>query len=49
MNREAFRLTQRMGFVYASDTRGTHPFLPVIKAEIVACPQYPTTLPTLDE
>ena len=49
MNREAFRLTQRMGFVYASDTRGTHPFLPVIDAEIVACPQYPTTLPTLDE
>ena len=38
-----------MGFVYASDTRGTHPFLPVINAEIVACPQYPTTLPTLDE
>jgi peptidoglycan/xylan/chitin deacetylase (PgdA/CDA1 family) len=49
MNREAFRLTQRMGFVYASDTRGTHPFLPVIDAEIVACPQYPTTLPTMDE
>jgi len=49
MNREAFRLTQRMGFVYASDTRGTHPFLPVINAEIVACPQYPTTLPTMDE
>ena len=49
MNREAFRLTQRLGFVYASDTRGTHPFLPVIDAEIVACPQYPTTLPTMDE
>ena len=49
MNREAFRMTQRMGFVYASDTRGTHPFLPVIDAEIIACPQYPTTLPTLDE
>jgi peptidoglycan/xylan/chitin deacetylase (PgdA/CDA1 family) len=49
MNREAFRLTQRMGFTYASDTRGTHPFLPVIDAEIVACPQFPTTLPTMDE
>ena len=49
MNRDALRLTQRMGFVYASDTRGTHPFLPVIDAEIVGCPQYPTTLPTLDE
>jgi peptidoglycan/xylan/chitin deacetylase (PgdA/CDA1 family) len=49
MNRQAFRYTQRMGFVYGSDTRGTHPFLPVIDAEIVGCPQYPTTLPTLDE
>jgi peptidoglycan/xylan/chitin deacetylase (PgdA/CDA1 family) len=49
MNRQAFRQTQRMGFTYASDTRGTHPFLPVIDAEIVGCPQYPTTLPTLDE
>jgi undecaprenyl phosphate-alpha-L-ara4FN deformylase len=49
MNREALRLTQRMGFVYASDTRGTHPFLPVMDAEIIGCPQYPTTLPTLDE
>jgi peptidoglycan/xylan/chitin deacetylase (PgdA/CDA1 family) len=49
MNRDAFRLTQRMGFVYASDTRGTRPFLPVLDAEIVGCPQFPTTLPTLDE
>ena len=49
MNRQAFRHTQRMGFVYGSDTRGTHPFLPVIDAEIIGCPQYPTTLPTLDE
>jgi peptidoglycan/xylan/chitin deacetylase (PgdA/CDA1 family) len=49
MNRQAFRHTQRMGFAYASDTRGTHPFLPVIDAEIIGCPQYPTTLPTLDE
>src|SRR5204862_6208190 len=32
-----------------SDTRGTHPFIPVIRAEIVGCPQFPTTLPTLDE
>jgi len=49
MNRQAFRHTQRMGFTYASDTRGTHPFLPVIDAELIGCPQYPTTLPTLDE
>jgi peptidoglycan/xylan/chitin deacetylase (PgdA/CDA1 family) len=49
MNRHAFRLTQRLGFRYASDTRGRGPFIPVCKAEIVACPQLPTTLPTLDE
>jgi len=49
MNVHAYRRTQSMGFMYASDTRGTHPFVPVIRGEIVACPQYPTTLPTLDE
>ncbi|HEX5463791.1 MAG TPA: polysaccharide deacetylase family protein [Burkholderiales bacterium] len=49
MNRAAFRLTQRLGFDYCSDTRGTHPFIPVCDAEIVACPQLPGTLPTLDE
>ena len=49
MNRHALRLTQRLGFDYASDCRGSHPFIPVIDGEIVACPQLPTTLPTLDE
>ena len=49
MNRHALRLTQRLGFAYASDCRGNHPFFPVIHGEIVACPQLPTTLPTLDE
>ena len=49
MNRHALRMTQRLGFSYASDCRGTHPFIPVIDGEIVACPQLPTTLPTLDE
>lgn len=49
MNRHALRLTQRLGFTYASDCRGTHPFLPVIDGELIACPQLPTTLPTLDE
>ena len=49
MNVHAYRCTQSMGLRYASDTRGTHPFLPVVRAEIVACPQFPTTLPTLDE
>jgi peptidoglycan/xylan/chitin deacetylase (PgdA/CDA1 family) len=49
MNRHALRLTQRLGFEYCSDGRGTHPFLPVTDAELIRCPQLPTTLPTLDE
>ncbi len=49
MNPHALRLTQRLGFGYASDTRGTHPYIPVWNAEVVLCPQLPTTLPTLDE
>lgn len=49
MNRHAYRLTQRLGFDYCSDTRGGHPFIPIYNGEIIACPQLPTTLPTLDE
>ena len=49
MNVHALRLTQRLGFDYCSDTRGHCPFIPVWRGEIVACPQLPTTLPTLDE
>jgi len=49
MNLHALRLTQRLGFDYSSDTRGTHPFIPTVNAEIVSCMQLPTTLPTLDE
>jgi undecaprenyl phosphate-alpha-L-ara4FN deformylase len=49
MNRHALRLMQRFGFEYSSDTRGTYPFIPTWQAEIIACPQLPTTLPTLDE
>ena len=49
MNVHAYRLTQHLGFRYCSDTRGTHPFLPVCNSEVISCPQLPTTLPTLDE
>jgi undecaprenyl phosphate-alpha-L-ara4FN deformylase len=49
MNRHALRLTQQLGFDYCSDGRGRHPFMPVYRGEIIACPQLPTTLPTLDE
>lgn len=38
-----------LGFRYASDTRGTRPFLPLIGERPAGCPQLPTTLPTLDE
>jgi len=48
-NPHALRLTQRLGFACASDTRGRHPFLPVWHGEIVRCPQIPVTLPTFDE
>jgi peptidoglycan/xylan/chitin deacetylase (PgdA/CDA1 family) len=49
MNVHALRLTQRLGFDYCSDGRGTHPHLPIYRAEPIRCPQFPTTLPTLDE
>ena len=49
MNVHALRLTQRLGFDYASDSRGHAPYLPVWNAELIRCPQFPTTLPTIDE
>jgi len=49
MNKHAFRHTQALAFDYSSDTRGRHPFVPVVRAEIIACPQVPTTLPTFDD
>lgn len=49
MNLHAYRLTQRLEFDYCSDTRGSTPFVPVHNAEVILCPQLPTTLPTLDE
>jgi len=49
MNLHALRMSQALGFDYCSDGRGTHPHLPVWNAELVRCPQFPTTLPTLDE
>lgn len=49
MNRDAYRLEQQLGFLYASDTRGQHPFWPVCQGELVRCMQLPSTLPTLDE
>jgi undecaprenyl phosphate-alpha-L-ara4FN deformylase len=48
-NEHAARLQERAGFDYASDTRGTGPFLPAWNGIRLGCLQLPTTLPTLDE
>ena len=49
MNAGVPALEQELGFRYASDARGTCPFVPVVNGTAVAVPQLPTTLPTLDE
>ena len=38
-----------LGILYASDSRGKHPFYPVLKGRKFMTLQIPTTLPTLDE
>jgi undecaprenyl phosphate-alpha-L-ara4FN deformylase len=43
-------LERELGFRYASDTRGSGPFVPLTdQAAAAPVPQLPTTLPTLDE
>lgn len=49
MNAHVPRLEHELGFRYASDTRGSGPFLPVMRGIVGHVPQLPTTLPTLDE
>jgi len=58
MNQHVLALEQELEFVYASDTRGEGPFVPLLPAQPAdrsqppirsSCPQLPTTLPTLDE
>ena len=49
MNAHAFELEAQHHMDYASDTRGTHPFMPEMHGRVFAVPQLPTTLPTLDE
>jgi peptidoglycan/xylan/chitin deacetylase (PgdA/CDA1 family) len=48
-NAHALRDLDRRAFAFASDTRGSGPFRPRMAGETFACPQWPTTLPTLDE
>jgi undecaprenyl phosphate-alpha-L-ara4FN deformylase len=49
MSEAALQAEEALGFEYASDTRGTAPFVPWIDGRRGRCPQLPTTLPTLDE
>jgi peptidoglycan/xylan/chitin deacetylase (PgdA/CDA1 family) len=49
LNEHVPALQESLGFEYASDTRGTHPFLPCSGGSVSNVAQYPTTLPTLDE
>ena len=50
MNDSAYACEKELGFDYASDGRGTHPFQPVnANGHELGVPQLPTTLPTLDE
>ncbi len=49
VNRYVPELEAAMGLRYASDTRGTAPFMPVIDGREIGVAQLPTTLPTLDE
>jgi undecaprenyl phosphate-alpha-L-ara4FN deformylase len=49
LNPHTLALESEAGLEYASDTRGTHPFLPAMGSVWGECVQIPTTLPTLDE
>jgi undecaprenyl phosphate-alpha-L-ara4FN deformylase len=49
LNAAVLQLEEELGFSYASDVRGSFPFVPAIGEVESSCPQLPTTLPTLDE
>ena len=49
MNDHAFRQIDTWGMAYASDGRGTHPYIPSVDGQALNHVQLPTTLPTLDE
>jgi len=49
MNATALILEEQLACDYASDTRGSHPFVPLIDGRRSRVLQLPTTLPTLDE
>lgn len=49
MNSDAFRQLDAWGFAYASDGRGTAPYVPRVDGRTLSHVQLPTTLPTFDE
>lgn len=49
MNGDALRRLDERQIECSSDCRGRTPFRPTWQGEALACPQLPTTLPTLDE
>lgn len=49
INPHVLALQEQFRFDYASDTRGSHPFMPRMGGRTFTVPQLPTTLPTLDE
>lgn len=49
MTADALRWLEEHHFTWASDGRGTSPFLPLLPDQTTHCVQLPTTLPTLDE
>ncbi|MBU6469169.1 MAG: 4-deoxy-4-formamido-L-arabinose-phosphoundecaprenol deformylase [Gammaproteobacteria bacterium] len=49
INPHVLALQEQFRFDYASDTRGTDPFLPRMGGRTFSVPQLPTSLPTLDE
>jgi peptidoglycan/xylan/chitin deacetylase (PgdA/CDA1 family) len=49
MNGDAFRQLDAWGLAYASDGRGSAPFVPQVDGRTLAHVQLPTTLPTFDE
>ena len=46
---EALLHEETFALDYASDCRGKEPFLPIVGGRVLATPQVPATLPTLDE
>jgi len=49
VNQYTIAIEEKMGFQYATDTRGKQPFFPKMGDIESSCLQIPTTLPTLDE